>query len=382
MERALASQSRAEALRPRLLERGDHAPIALPPWLFDDGQGECTTVVLLAPPPTQFLVHVHPWANLPSTYMSSAGAVQLTRCGRDRASLVRLVVEMRSPRAVLHVRVAVGHDPPPPLAETLPERDAGRAAPAGDPGPPPPRLPLATRLASFEARAKNAGAVNVATQLVPRLDFARVALEPGCHRWLVTGPEGAKPFVLLLTERVDAEPQTMQSDELPDVGYELCTARARNVFVRVIAPYDEQDRTLVAARFALPSDLPERFGPEIAEKLTEALGGADAPRRLGTLVFTTLGAQGRTPLPRQLLPSTCYVAAAVVAHGRAQRLSLGVRAPGLSRESVSDDPRTGPRLAFCTGARGEVDLDVEARGLGLAWLFVLFQAGPARPSSP
>ena len=57
--------------------------------------------------------------------------------------------------------------------------EGGPAAPAGDPGPPPPRSPLAARLASFEARTKNAGAVSVATRytLTPEGDATTVRID-------------------------------------------------------------------------------------------------------------------------------------------------------------------------------------------------------------
>lgn len=354
----------------------------LPPWAFDDERGACTTVVLLAPAPTQFLLHLHPWPGQPSAYASAAGALQLTRCGPERAALMRVLVEMRSPRAVLHVLVAVGGEAPSPLPETLPERDTGSAAPRGNPGPPPSRPPVAERLASFEARAKSEGARSVRSLLLPRIDYAQVSLGPGCYRLLATGPDDSRPFALLMTEKVDERPESRSAGELLDVQHELCTARPQSLYLRVVAPGDELDRTLLLAELPLPEDLPARFGAELAARLAVALGGSEAPRRLGPIALATLGAQGRTPLPRRLLPHTCYVAAAVVAHGRVDQLSLGVGAAGRSHEATSQDAERGPRVAFCTGHRPEVDLDVEARGLGLAWLLVLFQAGPARPSTP
>ena len=52
----------------------------------------------------------------------------------------------------------------------------------------------------------------------------------------------------------------------------------------------------------------------------------------------------------------------------------------VSRRESEDE--SGPHLGFCTGHNGQVELDVEARGLGLSWLFFLFQVGPARPEAP
>ena len=74
--------------------------------------------------------------------------------------------------------------------------------------------------------------------------------------------------------------------------------------------------------------------------------------------------------------------ATAVLHGTSQGVSLGVRAGAMNAEATSSDPALGPHVGFCTGQSGLVELDVEARGLGLSWLFFLFQMGPARPEGP
>jgi hypothetical protein len=382
VQRAFAEQTRSQQLRFRLLERGEITPIVLPPWALDSTRGDCTTVVLLAPASTQFVLHVHPWQALQSTFASSAGALQLTRCGKERISLLQILVEMRSPRAVLYPLIAVGTSEPVPLVQTLPERETGPEAKLGDPGPLPEREPLDERLRRFEERAKNAGASATETALLPGQGYVRLALEPGCHRLLATGRDGAPPYTLLLAENDDGKAERLAASPRGDVQHELCTARARRLLVSLETSNVEGERRLSVAHFPLPSGLPGRFGPEVAELLVSALGKSLAPRKLGTLVSTTLGAQGRTPLPRKLLPQTCYLAATAVLHGTSQGVSLGVRAGAMNAEASSSDPALGPHVGFCTGQSGMVELEVEARGLGLSWLFFLFQMGPARPVAP
>ena len=383
MRRALASEPQSDTLRPRLLERGEVTPIALPAWALDAARGECSTLVFLAPVPTQFLLHVHPWPGLPSTFASSAGALELTRCGRARSSLLQVLVEMRSPRAVLHTLVAVGADAPAPLIESLPERDAGAAAPAGDPGPPLPRAPLGERLRRFELLAREAGATTVETRLLPSQGYVRLALEPGCHRLLATSKaSGAEPYQLLLQSPSEREPERFDASDEGDVAHELCTVLPRPLLVSVQAERADPDRQLALAHFPLPQGLPGRFGPDAAERLLQALGGSTAPQKLGVLVSATLGAQGRTPLPRSLLPQTCYLGVAAPIHGQPSAVSLAVEAGTLRAQSSSSEAQPGPRVGFCTGKETEVALDVEARGLGVAWLFGLFQVGPARVEEP
>jgi len=382
VQRAFAGQTRSEQLRYRLLERAEVTPVVLPPWALDSTRGDCTTLVLLSPASTQFVLHVHPWQGLQSTFQSSAGALQLTRCGKERISLLRILVEMRSPRAAVYPLVAVGQGEPAPLVQTLPERETGAEAPPRDPGPLPPREPLDERLRRFEERAKNAGASATETALLPSQGYVRLALEPGCHRLLATGQDGAPPYRLLLSENDDGNAERLAASPRGDVQHELCTPRPRRLLVSLETSPVDAERRLSVAHFPLPAGLPGRFGPEVAERLVGALGQSLAPRKLGTLVSTTLGAQGRTPLPRTLLPQTCYLAAATVLHGTSQGVSLGVRAGALNAEATSSDPALGPHLGFCTGSSGAVELDVEARGLGLSWLFFLFQMGPARPVAP
>jgi len=375
-------QTRSQELRLRLMERGDVTPIVLPPWSLDETRGPCTTLVVVAPTSTQFLLQTHAWPGLPNVLASQAGALQLTRCGHERVSLVQALVEMRSPRAVVHTLVAVGADAPPPLTTILPARDPGPAAPAGEPGPAPKRAPLAERVRSFEATTRNAGASGIDTALLPSQGYVRLMLEPGCHRLLATGNEGAPPYTLLLAENDADAPERLAASENGDVYHELCSARARRLLVSLESTAEDAERKLTVAHFPLPVGLPARFGPELVERLVRALGGSTAPRKLGPLAATTLGAQGRTPLPRLLLPQTCYLAAAAIVHGAAQNLSLGARAGAWNGESTSDADQPGPHLGFCTGQSGQVELDVEARGLGLAWALFLFQMGPARPEAP
>jgi hypothetical protein len=82
-----------------------------------------------------------------------------------------------------------------------------------------------------------------------------------------------------------------------------------------------------------------------------------------------------------LLPQTCYLAALAVVHGRARALTLSARTGAMSVESTSRDADPSARVTFCTGRSGAVELEVEARGLGIAWQLFLFQMGPARPEA-
>lgn len=381
MKQAWAGQARTEPLRPRLLERGDVIPIVVPPWAIDTARGNCTTLALLAPPSTQFVLHLHPWPGLPSTVASGAGALQVSRCGKDRISMLDLRLEMRSPRALLQVRVAVGNSPPPSLTSTLPARLSGPQGPSLDPGPPPPRESLGVRLARFEAAAAGNGASATESLRLASAGPARVTLEPGCHRLLATSEDPFPRANLLLTEGDDPQPLRIEPDDNGDLRYELCTLRTRRLQVALEVDADVE-ATLALAHYGLPSGLPERFGPELGERLLQALGGSKAPRQLGNLVFASLGAQGLTPLPQTLLPGTCYVASVITVHGAAQTLQLGARAGAVNAEATTSDGQPGTHLGFCTGTSSHAELEVEARGVGLAWLVTLFQTTRARAEGP
>jgi hypothetical protein len=382
LARSYVAQARSEALRPRLLERGELTPIVLPPWALDSKRGNCITLALLAPPATQFVLHLHPWPGSPSLVSSSAGAVQVTRCGKDRLALLQVRVEMRSPRALIHTLLSVGNVPPPELTATLPERDTGPGSPSVSPGPAPEREKLAVRLERFTNGALGSGAQSSESLRVASSGQAAVTLAPGCHRLLASGEAPSAPATLVLSEAEGQEPLRLEPDDTGDARGEVCTLRTRRFRAGLDAGERDLEKTLVVAHYEPPSGLPERFGPELAERLLQALGGSRAPRRLGTLAYASLGAQGLTPLPQQLLPGTCYVAAVVTVHGSAQTLSLGVRAGAKNAEGNVSGNEPGTHVGFCTGKSGRAELEIEARGLGVAWLVTLFQMGPARAEGP
>jgi hypothetical protein len=382
VKQAWSGQTRSEALKPRWLERGDVIPIVVPPWSIDTARGNCTSIVIVAAPSTQFVLHLHPWPGLPSAVASSAGALQVTRCEKDRVSLLDLRLEMRSPRAMLYARVAVGRTPPASLASTLPARLTGPASPSLDPGPAPPRESLAARLAHFEAAAAGTGAGATESARLAAAGPARISLEPGCHRLLATAEDPSPRGSLLITEGDDTQPLRVEPDDNGDARYELCTLRTRRLQIALEAEGEDVEETLAFAHYGLPSGLPERLGPELGERLLQALGGSTAPRKLGSLVFASLGAQGLTPMPQSLLPGTCYVAAVVTVHGSAQTLSLGARAGATHVEADVASDQPGAHVGFCTGTSPLAVLEVEARGIGVAWLVTLFQTTRARAEGP
>ena len=355
-------------------------PIVVPPWALDPSRRGCTTLALLGPARTHFVLHVGPGRGMAGgVYPSNGGAVLATRCGADRFTLLNVLLEMRSPRAVVSALIGLTEEPPPPLAALLPERDSGPAAGLGDPGAEPPRELPAESLRRFERQAASDGASAVREEPLPAERAVVVQLEPGCHRLLTTTPDPGTPYALLIRERENERPERFQSSATGEVSHEVCAARRRPLTLSIEASGVSVERRAALAHFSLPEGLPTRFGSEVTERLATALGGSAAPKRLGLLVSVSMGAQGLTLLPRELLPATCYVAVAIVLHGDARALSLGARAEGWPREANSRPPTKGPRLGFCTGSSGQVDLEVEARGLGVAWLFALFRTGPAAP---
>jgi hypothetical protein len=382
LERSYIAQARREALRPRLLERGEITPIVLPPWALDSKRGNCITLALLAPPATQFVLHLHPWPGSPSVVPSSAGAVQLTRCGKERLALLQVRVEMRSPRALVYTWLSVGNVPPAELTTTLPARDTGPDGPSVSPGPAPEREKLALRLERFTSSALGSGAQASESLRVASRGQVALTLAPGCHRLLASGEAPSPPATLLLSESEGQDPLRWEPDDTGDARGEVCTLRTRRFRAALDAGDRDLEKTLAVAHYEPPRGLPERFGPELAERLLRALGGSRAPRRLGTLTYASLGAQGLTPLPQQLLPGTCYLAVLVTVHGSAQALSLGVRAGAENAEGNAAGNEPGTHVGFCTGKSGHAELEVEARGVGVAWLVTLFQMGPARVEGP
>ncbi len=160
-----AREAEVRGYPPHLLERGETKLLFLPEEATSSKLPGCTTVAVLGAVSTSFVLRFAPprrrsqrsggeWPRV-----AVAGIAEVTRCGDTRGSLSRLVVEMRSPRAVLEVVVARSLAPLSAVDAVLPQRNPGPVAQPIASGPRPMLGPLSVRAKAIEAAARRRGAV-------------------------------------------------------------------------------------------------------------------------------------------------------------------------------------------------------------------------------
>ncbi len=370
----------------RFVERGDPALIFSTLDAPAEKRAPCVTVALLGPNSTHFVVRALGLTPLgtpaDASFASLAGLVQITRCGRLRSSLSALLVEMRSPRAVVETLVVESEEPPPEAVTILPQRDPGpvepftaleiRAEPA----------PLAQRAELALQRLRRDGGQDVTSEeLAARPDGAsRVArtLGPGCHRFeLLTEPASSAGARTELEMEPALEPSARlvsveQGDGL-QAALTVCAAAESQLGLSYRGAPASPLR-LLRARFPLPNGLPEAWGSASRAQVAAILFRHRA-KVSGFPVDQGLGIQGPTLLPLRVEPGACYVAVVAGIAGRSAGFSLAASAPGVSAQNRSGDENDGTLVSFCVRSGTEALLEADSRGYGVAWIYALFQTG-------
>lgn len=389
--RAWSSAARVRRLAPRLAERGTLRPVLLSREETDPTTEGCTTVVVLGSVSTSIVLRFLPtdgplrWPEGEWPEASTAGAVQLVRCGVRKAMLERLAVEMRSPRGVLEILVARAPRPLPPMLGTLAHREPGPAAPLGRSGPRPVSAPLADRTAAQQKRARREGAGEVSSRLVmaERDGSGEVTLrfEPGCYRIDVLGiptPQGYPRGVDLDAELVwlpGGELAEQDRTDSADATLPLCVGERRLGTVRFGGTVPGSPVVLVTARWNLPRGLPADWTPASRARIAEAVRRHHLRDLGGSPVYSSLGVAGVTVLPLEVEPGACYLAALAAIRGQPGGLALAAQAGNRRSEDNPGPDGTGTAVAFCAGDEQRAVIDVEARGVGLVWLLGVWQTG-------
>jgi hypothetical protein len=381
LKHSWAREARVEQLRPRLSNRGETIPLALPAWATDEHSASCTSVTILSNPRVSFVLQVGNGSGL-DVRTSEVGAIQFSRCGARRADLRRTLLEMRSPRGIIETLVAVADVPLAPLSSVLAHRDPGPKSPGGRAGPAPVPPPLELRASAWEAQARRDGATQVERQLVKasgeEIPTARLSLSEGCHRLSALGlqPAGADaPHDLDLFLRGEALFDLRREDqsENSDAEISVCLAAPAAVRLGVLGLGTTDPAVLQHARFPMPTGLPLHWGPLVRSRLAEAFFRRHSLGAVREPVYQALGVAGRTTLPLNLELRTCYAAGLSVLSGNFKALLL--EAMPSDRDGASDSTSESEALvvAFCTGDEAFARLRVEAVGLSVAWMAAVWR---------
>jgi len=395
---AWAGSAKLLELRPQLLERGTVRRLFLPGDSVDPSSEDCTTVAVLGAPSTNFVLRFLPADEHEPTLThrdwpeaSVAGAAQLTRCGARKGMLNRIAVEMRSPRGVLQFIVARSMDPAPSLLKTLPHRDPGPPAGRREIGPRASLLPLAERVAAVQSRnARDEGLDPYERSVVASKNGSGqklFRLDAGCHRFDVLGEASAdeeRPVDIDLVIGSVAEQEVLAEDrsDNADASAEFCLGAQEIVKLSFQGAAPRSRVVLVLSSWRLPSGLPEVWGPRARASMAEAVGLRQFPALRESPIFASLGVQGATALPIEVLPSACYLVVVSAIRGVSHGIAIAALSGGLTGQNQSPRDENSTGLAFCAEGDSRALIEVEAHGSGLGWLLGVWQVGSVTLGEP
>jgi hypothetical protein len=375
-------------LPPRLGERLSPSVVFLPVELLSGNSSSCISVVVLGPNSIHFTLRAVGGAYLPESVedwpqASLAGLVQITRCGARKARLGALLIEMRSPRAVLEVVAIESQEPVPPATDILLQRDPGPIAPLMGFGPPSEPPPIAERLATAELQSREAGGLDVQRDSVQSsargTGSVHRVVEVGCHRLSVLA-EPAKDdgrfSDLALMPELSAAAGLVAVDRGDGYAASLsfCAGERTTVGFRFAGAPGGARVWIVSSRLPLPDGLPDSWGSGGRARMAAVLARHRA-KVSGMPVDQALGVQGPTLMPIAIEPGACYVAALSAAQGQAFTLALGVASGSISAQNHSGLGTDGTLISFCSRGESQASIEADSRGTGLTWLFALWQTG-------
>jgi hypothetical protein len=375
---------------PLLLERGRVRPLLVPLAAMNPTSKACASVTIIGARTASFAARVpasgtaHAGRADEVPLSSSAGLIEMRRCGAEKALFGSMAIEMRSPRAVLRVVSAVSKAPLPSIASVLPDRQAGPAAPMTRPGPRPYSAPIADRLKSMEARARREGAVETDQRVLPLgsegAAEASVELAPGCHRIdalaepLIHGGPRTLDLDLYV---MDARGGIVAGDasDNADARVSFCSAQPALLRLRVVGGAPGSQVTIHRSRTLLPLGVPTSWGPLAEVRIAQVLNRHQVRSLEGPPVYASIGINGVTRLPIEVEPGACYVVAMAAIHGELSALGLALLNGGstMARDRSGEDGSA--LLAFCAEDQERSLIEVEAHGRSLVWLLGLWPTG-------
>lgn len=312
---------------------------------------------------------------------SAAGTLELSACG---TLPTRVWLEADAGRGAVEIVVGYADAVLPSLRSRLPERLGGAVPQSVDPGPLPALPPPEKRADAAEARGRREAAILDPRRILASgsegTGSARIDLAPGCHRIELFAPEPRNGVRHRARLDVDAELRDEAKDELlardrgdaPDAHLEACVGVRTAAVVNFGGAPSVIDIQLTHARWAIPENVPEVFGPDGRARMTAALRSRAVVLPAERPVFLATGVAGSTPVAFDVEPGACYVGVAAILHGTARAFAL--RATVGSRETEDDRGSGGGAIvAFCSYERSRALVDVDVRGGTSGWGLAVFR---------
>ena len=311
---------------------------------------------------------------------SHAGALELARCGRP---VHKVIFTSEAGRGAVEVLVARADAPLPPIASVLPDR----AAPV--PAPPEAPLPVSLpeperRIAAARKQAQSEGVTELSSssaEVVEGRGQLLVHLAPGCHRVTLIATGAA---AVAMGGRIDLDGELRDEEgillardrtDAPDVHMESCTGEGKDAVLSFVGAPQGSLVEAVLARFELPRTLPFLFGSEGRARMARALLARRALPPAGPAVAVAMGTTGGARVPIDLDPGACYIAVAGIVRGTPRGLGLRVVVGAQESSDERGSQDDGGAVAFCARGASSANLEVDARGGGIAWGLALYRAG-------
>lgn len=375
-------------LPPRLGERTAPSVVFLPVELLSGNSSSCISVAVLGENSIHFTLRAVGGAYLPESVedwpqASLAGLVQITRCGARKARLGALLIEMRSPRAVLEVVAVESREPVPSATDVLQQRDPGPIAPLMGFGPQSAPPPIDERLAAAELATRKEGGLDVQRDSVQSsargTGSVHRLVEAGCHKLQVFSEpdtEGARFGDLALMPELSAAAGLIGVERGDGFAASLsfCAGERTTAGFRYAGAPGGSLVWILASRYPLPDALPDSWGSGGRARMAAVLSRYRA-KVSGMPVDQALGVQGPTLMPIAIEPGACYVAALSAVQGQPFTLALGVAGGSISAQNRSGLGADGTLVSFCSRGESRATIEAESRGTGLTWLFALWQTG-------
>jgi len=383
-----ASLGQVSVWSPILLDRLATYALHLPASALDPSSPTCTTVALLSSANVSFVAHFsqedlpaqrHAWP-----VPSAAGLAELTRCGADKARLRSLQVQMRSRRGVVEIVVLQSKQPPGPLATVLRGRDPGPTAPSPYVGPRPYLAPLSVRIEQYRSLLVDAQ-TEWSEHAVLSDATGRGAqvfnLNEGCHEFLVLAPQdkNAPPDVdARLSDLVRGDIYQNDDQQAGDAHLLHCAGQTERVVVDFNGANPETELVIIHLSTPLPEGLPVSWGSRARSLFAQGLRAAGTPPLQAPPLVSGLGVRGKTTLPLELSPHTCYVAAVAPMRGDNRRLVLRVETPLVERQIQTQGPNAAGPVLFCTSHETTGALSIHSVGTAVTWIAALWQFAPLK----
>ena len=186
---------------------------------------------------------------------------------------------------------------------------------------------------------------------------------------------------------VDAELREVETERMiardradtPDARFDVCFGEPTVVALRYQGASGAVMVSVSDGVWPIAPSIPGRWGARARAGLAGSMLRRHVPAPRSEPVATSLGIQGFTSVPVELVPGTCYLASVALIRGDVRGLRLTARVGDRAPHDEVVEHAESASVAFCADEAGSALLDVETRGNAPWWALAVWAMGPAAP---